>query len=250
MTSGEARRWPRMKHARFGQPATASGPSAPSGRGGVGYDEAVAYAIAASAGSGRSLAVEVPWYRMVEEVALYDRLEPLTRSRDRLVPAPAEVLLDLLQLRPQALGDRPALHGKVPLPVLPADMREAQKVERFRLPFSLSFPVRSAYRPNSIRRVLSGCSSSPNLPSRSRRSSRKRSASVCSWDPGPCHQHNARRPRLLGRVSPATPAPRGRRRNADRCWPAGAKSPPLAAYPSPPPTIRLPPSPRRSAISG
>src|SRR6516164_10266729 len=78
---------------------------------------------------------------MVEVVALHDRLEPLARLRHRYVPTPLELLLDLLQLPPQALGDRPALHGKVPLPVLPADMREAQKVDRFRLPFSSSFPV-------------------------------------------------------------------------------------------------------------
>src|SRR5215831_19237170 len=78
---------------------------------------------------------------MIEVVALHDRLEPLARLRHRCVPAPLELLLDLLQLRPQAPGHRPALYGKVPLPVLPADMREAQKVERFRLPFSSSFPV-------------------------------------------------------------------------------------------------------------
>src|SRR5262252_1165009 len=78
---------------------------------------------------------------MIEVVALNDRLEPLARLRHRCVPAPSEVLLNLPQLRPQALGDRPALHGKVPLPVLSADMRKAQKVERLRLPFSSWFPV-------------------------------------------------------------------------------------------------------------
>src|SRR5215831_2720779 len=84
---------------------------------------------------------------MIEVVALHDRLEPLARLRHRCVPAPLELLLDLLQLRPQAPGHRPALYGKVPLPVLPADMREAQKVERFRLPFSSSFPVRFGVPP-------------------------------------------------------------------------------------------------------
>jgi hypothetical protein len=33
------------------------------------------------------------------------------------------------------------LYREVPVPVLPADMREAQKVERFRLPFSSPFPA-------------------------------------------------------------------------------------------------------------
>src|SRR6516165_7413688 len=78
---------------------------------------------------------------MVEVVALQDGFEQLARLRHRYVPTPLELLLDLLQLPPQALGDRPALHGEVPLPVLPADMREAQKVERFRLPCSSLFPV-------------------------------------------------------------------------------------------------------------
>jgi hypothetical protein len=43
------------------------------------------------------------------------------------MPAPAELRLDLPPLRPQALGNRSALHGEVPPPVIPADMREAQK---------------------------------------------------------------------------------------------------------------------------
>ena len=45
------------------------------------------------------------------------------------------------QLRPHALADRVALHRKVPVPVLPADVRESQKVERLGLPFSSLFPV-------------------------------------------------------------------------------------------------------------
>ena len=86
-------------------------------------------------------AVEVPGYRIIVEVALHDRPEPLARERHRLVPALPELRLEFLQLLPQALADGLALHGKVPLPVLPADVREAQKVERFRLAFSASLPV-------------------------------------------------------------------------------------------------------------
>src|SRR5208283_1228380 len=92
-------------------------------------------------------AVEVPRYRVVVEVALHDRLEPLLGFRHRVMPASLELLLDLAQLGPQTLGDGPALHGKVPLPVLPAHMREPQKVERFRLPFSSPFPVRFGIPP-------------------------------------------------------------------------------------------------------
>jgi len=50
-----------------------------------------------------------------------------------------ELLLDLLQLLSHALADRHAPHGIGPVPVLPADMREAKEVEGLRLAFSSSF---------------------------------------------------------------------------------------------------------------
>src|ERR1700691_5312897 len=52
-----------------------------------------------------------------------------------------ELLLDLLQLLSHALADRHAPHGIRPVPVLPADMREAKEVEGLRLAFSSSFPI-------------------------------------------------------------------------------------------------------------
>jgi hypothetical protein len=52
-----------------------------------------------------------------------------------------ELLLNLCQLPAQTLADRLALHRKVPVPVLPADVRESQKIERVGLPFSSPFPV-------------------------------------------------------------------------------------------------------------
>src|SRR6516225_2301569 len=101
---------------------------------------------------------------MIEEVALHDRLEPFARFRHRFVPTPLELLLDLLQLPSQALGDRPALQGKVPLPVLPADMREAQKVERFRLPFSPVFPILFGVPPELDLARLVRMQCQPKLP--------------------------------------------------------------------------------------
>ena len=85
--------------------------------------------------------LHVSWYRVVVEVALDDRLEPSARLLDWIVHAPAELLLNLLQFSPHALGDRLAFQGKSPVPVSPADMRETQEVERFRLSFSSRFPV-------------------------------------------------------------------------------------------------------------
>jgi hypothetical protein len=78
---------------------------------------------------------------VIVEVALYDRLEPLTGLRHRLVHALTKLLLNVNQLPPHSLADRVALNRKVPVPVLPADMRESQKIERFGLPFSSLFPV-------------------------------------------------------------------------------------------------------------
>src|SRR5215472_11419694 len=51
------------------------------------------------------------------------------------------------------------------------------------LPSPLRLRFSSANLPNSIRRVLSGCNSSPNIPSRSCKFSKKRSASAWCWNP-------------------------------------------------------------------
>jgi hypothetical protein len=78
---------------------------------------------------------------VVVEVALDNRLEPFAGLRHRIMHALVELLFDFPQLRSHALADRPALYGKVPVPVFPADVRETQKVERLWLTFSFSFPV-------------------------------------------------------------------------------------------------------------
>jgi hypothetical protein len=57
------------------------------------------------------------------------------------VHALTKLLLNVNQLPPHSLADRVALHREVPVPVLPADVRESQKIERFGLPFSSLFPV-------------------------------------------------------------------------------------------------------------
>src|SRR5216683_1674570 len=84
---------------------------------------------------------QVSWYRVVVEVALHDRLEPLSGVGHGIVHALAELLLNLSQLSSHALADRGAPHHESPQSVLPADVLEAQKVERFRFAFSSSFPV-------------------------------------------------------------------------------------------------------------
>ena len=58
--------------------------------------------------------VEVPRYRIVVEVSLHNRLEPLADLAHGIVPTLTELLLHLSQLRPHAFADRLAPHRKPP----------------------------------------------------------------------------------------------------------------------------------------
>jgi hypothetical protein len=61
--------------------------------------------------------------------------------------ASLELLLEFFKLGSHPLADRLALHHKVPVPVLPADVRESQKIERFGFPFSSLYPVQLGKSP-------------------------------------------------------------------------------------------------------
>jgi len=89
----------------------------------------------------RPQAREVSWHRVVIEVALDDRPQPSSGLGQRIMHAHPKLLLDLSQLASHAFADRFAPYHESPKTVLPADVREAQKVERLRLPFSSTFPV-------------------------------------------------------------------------------------------------------------
>jgi hypothetical protein len=52
-------------------------------------------------------------------------LEPFAGEFHRIVPAVTKLLLKFQQLGSHSLADGLSLYGKVPVPVLPADMREA-----------------------------------------------------------------------------------------------------------------------------
>jgi hypothetical protein len=67
--------------------------------------------------------VDISRYRIVVEVALYDRLEPFARLLDRIMHAFAKLLFDLPQLRPHAFPDGLPPNGKFAVPVFPADVR-------------------------------------------------------------------------------------------------------------------------------
>jgi hypothetical protein len=53
-------------------------------------------------------------YRVVVEVALHNRLEPLAGLAHRIVHTLTELLLNLPQLRPHAFANRLAPHGEPP----------------------------------------------------------------------------------------------------------------------------------------
>ena len=58
--------------------------------------------------------VEVPRYRIVVEVALHDRFEPLSGLAHGIMHSLTELLLNLPQLRPHAFADRLAPHCEPP----------------------------------------------------------------------------------------------------------------------------------------
>src|SRR5262245_40504706 len=91
----------------------------------------------------------VAGHRVVVEVALHDRPQPLARGRNGLMAALPQLLIQGFQLHHHALTRRLAPNGKVAgLPVPLADVREAQEVERFRLAFAPLLPVGDGLWPN------------------------------------------------------------------------------------------------------
>jgi len=61
-----------------------------------------------------SQTLEVSWYRVVVEVAVDDRLEPLSGSGHGIVHALAKLLLNLSQFAPHPLADRRAPYHEAP----------------------------------------------------------------------------------------------------------------------------------------
>ena len=81
-------------------------------------------------------------HRVVVEVALNDRLQPSHRfGAPRSCMRSRSCCLICRSLAPHALANRLAPHREVPFAILPADVREAQEIERLWLAFSSSFPV-------------------------------------------------------------------------------------------------------------
>src|SRR3990172_11210713 len=79
---------------------------------------------------------------VVPQMPLHDRAQPPAHLGDRRVQAAPERGFDLAQLRLQPLPDRLPDHREPPVPLLPADVREAEEVERLRLPLPCVPPPR------------------------------------------------------------------------------------------------------------
>ncbi|GEM_PF-751690 len=72
-------------------------------------------------------------HAVVSDVPANDRSQPLPHRRNRVVPASPKLGFHLVQLRLQPLPHRLPKHRETPVPLLPADVREAEEVERLGL---------------------------------------------------------------------------------------------------------------------
>src|SRR4029453_2270093 len=102
-------------------------------------------------------------YPVVPQVPLDDRPQPRAHHGNRNVHAAPQLGLDLAQLRLQPLPDRLPHHREAPIPLLPADVREAEEVERLRLPLAGALPVVSRERPEFQQPRLLGVQLQPKL---------------------------------------------------------------------------------------
>ncbi len=81
-------------------------------------------------------------HAVVAYVSTHDRAQPPADFRDGVMHAPLELDLDLAQLRLQPFANRLSQHREPSIaPLLPADVRKAEEVERLRFPVSALLPV-------------------------------------------------------------------------------------------------------------
>src|SRR5580700_9327015 len=81
-------------------------------------------------------------HSVVAKVSTHNRPQPLALLGDGFVHSSLELGFYLIQLRLQPLPDRLPQHREPSIaPLLHADVREAEKVKRLRLPFSTPLPL-------------------------------------------------------------------------------------------------------------
>ena len=125
----------------------------------------------------RRKSARVCWHGVIGKEASNHRPQPRALFSHALVPTPSEVRPDLQQLRLLPIAPRMPGEQEAALPCARADMGKAQEVERLRLAVPPRRPVAPGPRPNSIRRVFSGCNSKANSATRMRSWARNASAS-------------------------------------------------------------------------
>src|SRR5712692_10270379 len=84
----------------------------------------------------------VPGHSVIAKVSTHNRPQPLALFGDGFVHSSLKLGFHLIQLRLQPFADRLPPHREPSVtPLLHADMRKAEKVERLRLPFSTPLPL-------------------------------------------------------------------------------------------------------------
>src|SRR3954464_12726219 len=111
---------------------------------------------------------------MVGVVAGDDLPQPLPLPGNGLGHPPSQLLLDHPELRLHAVAAGLPIDLEVSSTRLATNEGKAQDAKVSGLPSPRRARFAAARRPNSIRRVLSGCSDSANSCNRSRMASRKR----------------------------------------------------------------------------
>ena len=181
---GEALFWPRMSNTGRGKPA---GDEPIERRPG----EAILLAAPAEAPPPQPFdptpeggeRLDVVGHGVIGKVASHDLPQPGALLVVRRVQAAAQDLFDLAQLGLQPVARVFRRRENLPFRVRPQMWVKPRKLKVSGLPSPRRSRLTAAKRPNSIRRVLSGCRLSAKLSNRCRRSVRNRTASAWYWKP-------------------------------------------------------------------
>ena len=191
-------------------------------------------------------------HSVVPDVSTHHRLQPLALFGDGFVHASLKLGFHLVQLRLQPFAYRLPQHREPSIaPLLHADMRKAEKVERLRFPFSTPLPLVDRIRTELQQPRFLGMQFQVELPHSFRKFRPELIGIRFAAEIQPrCRPRNARRSHRRAPASDAMLGPTGRIRNEDRRSPEAARHCRPGASLPPPVFVSHPPARRRSAISG